>query len=88
MSGPRNRVAWERGQAIRAAIREYLDEHAQLHRYARRPTWREIQAHLRMRRYYIERSAICYHIQQIELGAELEIGRQAADVSMPGEAAR
>ncbi len=87
MSGPRNRVAWERGQAIRAAIREYLDEHARLHRYARRPTWREIQAHLRTRRYYVERSTICHHVQQIELAAELEIGRHGADLSMPDAAA-
>jgi hypothetical protein len=79
MSGPpRNRPAYERGQVIRAAIREHLDEHARLHRYARRPSWRQIQAHLSTRSVYLERSAICYHVQQIELE---ELGRSQSDLS-------
>ena len=81
MTGPRNRVAFARGQAIRRAIRDYLDAQVRLHPYSRRPTWREIQAYLRTRRFFIERSAICHHLQQIELDAELD--RTDADLSNP-----
>ena len=84
MTGPRNRPAYERSQAIRAAIRAYL---LGLHPLARRPTWKVIQAHLAEHRYYLERSAICHHLQQIELEAELELGRTGSAVSPPGEAA-
>lgn len=76
-TGPRNRPAYERGQAIRARIREYLDEQAHLHRYARRPTWREIQGHLRTHNHWLERSAICHHVQQIELEAQLDRSQSA-----------
>src|SRR6185437_3332335 len=76
MTVPRNRPAYERGQAIRATIRDYLDEQARLHRYGRRPPWKQIQAHLRTHNVYLERSAICYHVQQIELD---ELDRSPSD---------
>lgn len=85
MTGPRNKPAWQRGQAIRATIRAYLLEQAQLHPFGRRPTWKQLQAYLRIAGYYLERSAICYHVQQIELDAE--IGRIRSDVSSDSEAA-
>jgi hypothetical protein len=84
----RNKVAYARGQAIRKAISDFLLEDARLHPFARRPSWREIQTHLRTRSYYIERSAICHHVQQLELEAELEeLRRSAADVLPENEAA-
>lgn len=82
--GPQNRPAWERGQHIRALIRAYLLDQSRLHPFSRRPTWREIQAHLRTRSYYLERSTILHHVQQLELS---EIERHAADVPNTGEAA-
>lgn len=80
--GPRNKLAFARGQAIRAEIRTYL---LGLHPLARRPTWKEIQAHLRTRNHHLERSAICHHVQQIEIEAELD--RSLSDSSPDDKAA-
>jgi hypothetical protein len=84
----RNQAAFARGQRIRAAIRAYLLEQAQLRPFSRRPTWRQIQAHLHEHRYYLERSAICHHVAQIEIEAELrELDRSPSDSFQGGAAA-
>lgn len=82
--GPQNRPAFERGQRIRALIRDYLLDHSRAHPFSRRPSWRDIQAHLRSRGYYLERSAISHHVHQIEVS---EVDRHATDSLMPDRAA-
>ena len=65
MSGPRNREAFERGQALRAEIRALLERHSPL---ARPLTAREILARLSRR---ASERTVRWHVAQIRQ-AELE----------------
>ena len=65
MSGPRNRVAWERGQRAREAIRQILLEYSQHRPLGRSLTAWEIQAHLRLLGVHLATSTIYWHVQQI-----------------------
>ena len=63
--GPRNRVAWKRGQRAREAIRAALLEHARRHPLGRSLTAWEIQMHLRPRGIHLATSTIYWHLEQI-----------------------
>jgi hypothetical protein len=63
--GPRNRVAWERGQRAREAIRQLLLEYSQRYPLGRSLTAWEIQAHLRPLGIHLATSTIYWHLQQI-----------------------
>ena len=89
MSGPRNRVAFERGQRAREAIRQLLLEHAHRYPLGRSLTAWEIQAHLRPLGVHIATSTIYWHLEQIraEVDEPLE-GCNFSNSSNPGKAAR
>ena len=85
----RNKVAYARGQAIRAEIRAYLLEHARRHPLGRGLTAWEIQAHLRPLGVHLATSTIYWHLEQIraEVDEPLE-GCNFSNSSNPGKAAR
>ena len=86
----RNKVAYARGQAIRAEIRAYLLEHARRHPLGRGLTAWEIQAHLRPLGVHLATSTIYWHLEQIrsETDDEPLEGRNFSNSSTAGEAAR
>ncbi|MDA8350402.1 MAG: hypothetical protein M0038_16665 [Pseudomonadota bacterium] len=88
-TGPRNRVAFERGQRAREAIRQLLLEYSQRYPLGRSLTAWEIQAHLRPLGIRLATSTIYWHLEQIraEVDEPLE-GCNFSNSSTAGEAAR
>jgi hypothetical protein len=90
VSGPRNRIAFERGQRAREAIRQLLIEYSQRYPLGRSMAAWEIQMHLRPLGIRLATSTIYWHLQQIrsETDDEPLEGRNFSNSSTAGEAAR
>jgi hypothetical protein len=67
----RNRVAYERGQAIRTAVREILLEHAREHPLGRPLTGKDVKQRLSSAGYRLALSTTLWHMDRVRLEAEL-----------------
>lgn len=68
MSGPRNRVAYQRGQRHRALIRDILIEHADAHPLGPSITGAEVRTKLLCQGITLGLSTVHYHVSAIRLG--------------------
>jgi hypothetical protein len=68
VSGPRNRVAFERGQRHRALIRDILIAHAQAHPLGPSITGTQVRIKLLCQGITLGLSTVHYHMSAIRLG--------------------